>query len=196
MGGPIGSTWLPTKKEPQAVSELAQGETGAVLILALIFMVVTALIVTGLTAWSGNDIRNVGNLKTGRSALYASDAATQAAIWNIRYSYPSSATPGFCPSSSGTNTHPLVLDNESIDVFCNFTSINEGSTASRVVNVSAYPAAQCGATSCNGIPFVQAEVTFNDFSSLDSNDCKPAGNQTTCGTGQTVIFWEVQHGLT
>ena len=43
-------------------------EAGAVLVLAVIFMVVTAMIVTGLAAWSGNDIQNVGNLKTARSA--------------------------------------------------------------------------------------------------------------------------------
>ena len=65
-------------------------DAGAVLILALIFMVVTSLIVTGLAAFAGNDINNIGNIKThSRSALYAADGAVQTATWNIRFAaYP------------------------------------------------------------------------------------------------------------
>jgi hypothetical protein len=198
----------------QRNGELARrDENGAVLLLALIFMVVTALIVTGLAAWSGNDIKNIGNIKSGRSALYAADGAVQTAIWNVRYAYPpgisngTSTTPwtGFCPSFTGAGTNPMSLDGWSIDVTCSMV-VNEGSSPnSRTVTLSAYPAypSRCNGSGCNGNPLVTAQVQFNDFSSLLANSC-PVDNAatwtyeptTSCGTGEVVVSWVVQPGLT
>jgi hypothetical protein len=187
-------------------------ESGAVLVLALVFMVVTALVVTGLAAWSGNDIKNIGNIKSGRSALYAADGAVQTAIWNVRYAYPpgisngKSATPwtGFCPSfGSGAGTNPMTVDGWSIDVTCSVT-VNEGSSPnSRTATFSAYPASRCNGSGCGGNSLVTAQVQFNDFSSLLVNTC-PVENSatwtneptTSCGTGAITVSWVVQPGLT
>lgn len=172
----------------------AHGESGAVLVLALVFMVAIALIVTGLTAWAGNDIKNIGNLKTSRSALYAAGGAVQTATSNLRSGYQGTSS-GFCPSSDpSTSTNPFTLDNQSIVVWCDI-STNEGSSNSRVVTLSAYPAAHCGATSCSGSPYVQSKVTFDDFSSTNVNDCNSA-SPTTCGSGESVDSWVVQPGST
>ena len=117
----------------------------------------------------------------------------QTAISNVRHSFPTN-TNGFCPSSStGTGTDPFTIDNESVDVWCVW-SINEGSSASRVVTLSAYPSTQCGATSCSGNPYLQAEVTFNDFSSLNVNNCI-SSTPTTCGTSMTINSWVVRPDL-
>jgi hypothetical protein len=164
-----------------------------VLLLALAFMVAAALLVTGLTVWAGNDINNIGNFKTGRSALYAAGGAVQTATWNVRYNYQATGNE-FCPSSDpGTGTDPFTTLNPQIDVWCSVTT-NEGSSSSRVVTFSAYPASRCSATTCSGQPYVQSEVTFNDFSSTNVNDCS-SSITTTCGSGETVDTWVVQPGL-
>jgi hypothetical protein len=168
------------------------------------FMVVTALIVTGLAAWSANDIKNLAQLKNTRSALFAADSAVNVAITNIRYTYPTSATPGFCPNSgSQASTSPYTINNVSIDVWCVYNVINSGqSPNSRVVTLSAYPSTDyCGSTLCNGAdqPYLQAQVWFNDFAQINgsnANNCQPSQAQTTCGTGMIVYSWVVQQGLT
>jgi hypothetical protein len=163
-----------------------------VLILALIFMVVTAIIVTGLAAWAGNDIKNIGNLKAGRSSLFAADGVTQDAIWNVRFSYAPSGS-GYCSNTPWGS--PFSIDGENIYVTCT-TTTNESNAASRVVVFSAYPLSQCTSAGCSGNPFLQAQVTFEDFSNLNRNDCSPAGHQTTCGFGMSLNSWVVQPGLT
>lgn len=184
----VSSRGLRARRRPRVLDE-----SGAVLVLALVFMVVAALLVTGLTAWSGNDIKNIGNFKTTRSAVYAAGGAIQIATWNIRYSYQGTGS-GFCPTSdSSTSTDPFTLDNEAIDVWCTITT-NEGSSDSRKVTLSAYPVADCSPTGCSGSPYIQSEVIFNDYSSTNVNECSST-TTTTCGSGQTVVSWVVQPGL-
>jgi hypothetical protein len=163
-----------------------------VLVLALIFAVLSAMIVGALATWTANDLKNVGNFKTSRSMLSVADSAMQTAISSIRYSYPAS-TSGFC--SSGTD--PYSLNNWNVDVTCT-TTVNQASSASRIVTISAYPqSAFCGATLCNAgtKPLIQAQVTFDDISGYPkyTNDClSTTSPQTTCGFGMTVNSWVVQ----
>ena len=190
-------------------------ETGAVLVLALMFMVVTGLIVTGLTAWSGNDITNIGNLKLARITVYTADSAIQDAISNMRYSYPSSPFGGFAPSCTSPTPQPFALDdpndpNPQITVQCGRITGSPASSQSRKVTLSAYPSSdfcQGGGGSwalCNSSdqPYVQATVAFDDIfsgsnGSSSSNDCtSPTSAQTTCGLGMTVLSWVVKPGLT
>jgi hypothetical protein len=161
-------------------------ETGAILILALVFMVVTALLITGLSAWESNDINNIGTLKSGRSGLYAADGAIQIAVANTRYVYPANTTPGFCPGTSPA-TVPSI-DGQQVPVWCAMT-VNPAtcpiSSCSRIEILSAYPG--CSSAPCTGTPYVQQEVIFNDNTSNPSfNDCNPAGAKTTCGSSMTV----------
>jgi hypothetical protein len=175
----------------EASEHFVNDESGAVLLLALAFMVAASLLITGLTAWASNDIKNVGNFKTSRTAVYAAGGAIQTATWNLRYSYQATGSV-FCPSSgSQPSTAPFTLDKVQIDVWCNITT-NEGSSNSRVVTFSAYPASRCQAT-CTGKPYVQSQVTFNDFSSTNLHYCPPSGSQaSTCGSAETVDSWVVQ----
>jgi hypothetical protein len=152
-------------------------EAGAVLILALIFAVVTAMIVGALAAWTSNDIKNIGNLRSSRSMLSAADGATQAAMGNIRYVY----------WTSGSCGGPFTINTWTFTVTCTLSSpVNEGSINSRVVTVNAF-------LSGNPKAVLQAQVTYDDFASppSDKNDCNTA-TPTTCGTGMTVNSWVVQ----
>jgi hypothetical protein len=180
----------------------SRDESGAILVLALIFMVVTALLITGLTAWEGNDIKNVGSLKSARSAVYAAEAAIQVAAANTRSEYPSSAllssTGGFCPNDSSQQqqtTNPFTMDGQNVVVWCN-ASTNlaqcpkvQGlaiSDCTRVETLSAYLQSECTSTQCTGQPYVQSEVVFDDYSSQNINDCVAGGLDTTCGGTMSV----------
>ena len=192
-------------------------EAGAILVLALIFMVASSLVVTGLAAWSGNDIMNIGTLKNARITVYSADYAIQDTISNIRYSYPASPSGGF-----GSNCTPVVqpsqpqafkLDdpndpNPQIAVTCGTFSFSDNDQ-SRTVTLSAYPYSDfCAAgntwqlCSATDKPFVQATVVFDDVNTFNNgsstaNDCKStASPQTTCGLGLTIQSWVVQPGLT
>lgn len=64
----------------------ARDESGAALILALVFLVVASLALVGLLVFSGTQIVNTSNLKKQRGLEYAGSAATQIAIQGVRYS--------------------------------------------------------------------------------------------------------------
>jgi hypothetical protein len=189
---------------------ISRSEEGAILVLALIFMVVTALVVTGLLAFSGNDILNAGNLQSARSAAYASDGAIQVAMWNMRYTFPTSAqqtTAGFCPNPSGqpsTNTNSFKpinngtqpLDGQPIIVWCGPVTVG---AQTRSVTFYAYPPSQCQ-SSCTGQAYIQAHVVYNDLGGTQSGsnnmEYKCSSSTTdTCGTGMTVDSWIVEPGL-
>lgn len=74
-----------------------QDESGAVLILALVFVFVVSFIVLGITEWEGNDLKNSANFATERSALYGAGGATQTAMSTV------GATPPTLTTSSLTN---------------------------------------------------------------------------------------------
>ncbi len=151
------------------------------------FMVITALVITGLAAWTGNDIKNVGNLQSARAELYAAHGAIQVAIANTRYTYTANSTGEFCPSTaSQQSTQPMTLNNASIDVWCVVsTTTCPIAFCTRVVTMSAFPSAQC-TMSCTGNPYVQTEILYDDITSGTANDCSPAGAQTTCGSTMVV----------
>lgn len=74
------------KTGPLARRLAGRDESGAVLILALVFLVVAALALVGLVVFSGTQIVNTSNLKKQRGLDYAVNSATQIAIQAVRYS--------------------------------------------------------------------------------------------------------------
>jgi hypothetical protein len=162
-------------------------------------MVSTAMVVGAMASWTANDVKNIATFKTARAAIIAADAATQTAIWGIRFQYQSFPSWTSCGSTTDPFEPPGVpsIDNWRIDVFCvNPPGTSGGGT--RVVTVNAYlPSAVCGSTPCSGAaPLVSAQVTFNDYSGPPANamDCAPSKAQTTCGTGMSVNSWVVRPG--
>jgi hypothetical protein len=184
-------------------TQLARDESGAILVLALVFMVVTALLITALSAWEGNDINNIGTLKSARTTLYAADGAIQVATANTRYIYPATTTPGFCPNTaSEPSTDSFTIDGQAIDVWCAQT-INPTNCpitdCTRTEVLSAYPASLCTSTTCSGNPYVQSEVIFDDNTSSSTtsyDDCTANGAQTTCGSTMTVYSYVVSGSKT
>lgn len=171
-------------------------ETGAILLLALMFMVATSLVVTGLLAWSGNDITNIGHLKASRNTDYAAQGAIEAAIWNLRFSpTPANVAGEPCPNpaASSVNTYPApAVNGQSIYVWCTVQSLPGG----RAVTLYAYPCDK-SSPSCTVHPYAQADVTVDDLGPGGVPYCPPPSGQTSsCGSAATVNKWVVQPSTT
>lgn len=177
----------------------AKEDSGAVLVLALVFMVAGSLIVTGLLFGSGNDLINSGNFATTRSNQYAANGAMQAAVYNLRFQPSSNQLKGPCPTNGLVPTNPFTISERqtttSIWVWCDI-SVNPGSSQSRTVDLWAY-ACNPGSATCSANPNAigQATVFFNDFDSSGNNSCEPAGSPAVCGIGMTVQSWQVQPAI-
>jgi hypothetical protein len=147
-------------------------ETGAVLVLALIFTLVVAMVIGSLATWSANDIGNIANFKLSRASLTGAEGAIQAQMTSMRYAYATT-----CPGT------PTTLDGVSIVVTCS-AMVNPASSASRVITFTASPQGSSRV-------LVTTQVTYDDYSSVfNTNDCLPSTpSPTTCGSGMTVNSW-------
>lgn len=159
-------------------SPRVRNETGAMLILALMFTTVIGVIIGAMAMATGNDILNIANFKDSRAAVSAAEGAIQTQMNSMRYVYGTTC--------SGT---PYTLNGESIVVTCT-TTVNASSSASRVVQFSAAPQGHSSAV------LIAATVTYDDFSSsFDTNNCLASTqNPKTCGSGMTVNSWVINPG--
>jgi Tfp pilus assembly protein PilX len=150
-------------------------ETGAVLVLALIFTVVVAMVIASLAAWSANDIGNIANFKQSRATLTAAEGALQAQMTAMRYVYATT-----CPGT------PTTIDGVSIVVTCS-TTVSLSSSQTRAVTFTASPQGQSSKV------LITASVIYDDYSSVFlTDDCLPSTpSPTTCGSGMTVQSWIV-----
>jgi hypothetical protein len=231
-------------------------EAGAILVLALVFLLVAGGIIGSLVTWTSNDIINSVNLQGGRSLVYSAGGATDVAIQGARYSSPDSLTTGLTAGQTGitqlTDTNGLnapIASGDQVtigsgstaqtvtataaaainattvsvasftslytqptstliyDDACNGTSpsVTIGgnamsvwcslvwspqSASTRVETFSACPASE-GNSTCTASPYVQAVVTFDDYSA-GIGIATPNACTTTCGTGMTVNSWVVK----
>jgi hypothetical protein len=175
-------------------------ESGAVLILALVYIVAVGLIVTALATWATNDLNNTTKFSGVNTLQNAASGAVDVAIQSIRYHPLPSTTPtqkqatgaGLCwtpqtgnvshlPFSSGLSTNPVTT---TMDVWCNTYEVLSLS-ATRVVTFSACPNTTFGLTSgssstlanadgatCATSPLLQAVVSFDDYPSQGSSPLK------------------------
>jgi hypothetical protein len=73
-----------------------RSESGATIIIALLFMTVGALLATALASSAGNNLLNTSNLRVQRNFEYAADGALDAAIQASRYHFPPATPPQPC----------------------------------------------------------------------------------------------------
>jgi hypothetical protein len=184
-------------------------ESGAVLILALVFLVIVGALVGSLTGWAGNDLNNTAKFTANRTLQYAASSAVETGIANIRYTplfatqlpavltppTTTSASPSFCWGSSATAPSALQIDNINMSVWCS-TAYTPTSSATRVVTLSACPlTGTTTGTSCAASPTLQAVVTFDDYPS-GSNPPIPDECVAYCGSSMTVNGWKWAAGVT
>jgi hypothetical protein len=160
-----------------------RAEEGAVLVLALIFMIVIALVLLSVVTLSGNDLLNTSHLLDQQSLEYRSSGATQVAIQTVRYTNTTFAG-GPCLSSStpiqiGQNAPPVYVDCATVP----HSQLPSNTGVSREVNFYA-----CGtsASSCSSTNYtVWATVDF-----VDGPTCA-TGSIGACGTAESVKSWLV-----
>jgi len=193
----------PTTTRPKR----SEDESGALLILALIFMTVIATICASLTVWASSDLNNTSKFGSALSLQDASNSITQLALQDIRYNFTDSTLNASPPQPCWTpQSAPLVsqelFNNENVAVWCS-TQWNPLSPTTRVVTFSTcldagnvpVPAGASStlitqyATACQANPFLQVVVDFDDFpSTIAASNCSPQGN-STCGTTFSVVSW-------
>ncbi len=68
-----------------AHSDGRRDEAGAVLVLALLFVLVVGAVVGSIATWATNDLNNTAKFTSARTLQYAFNGATEVAVQNIRY---------------------------------------------------------------------------------------------------------------
>ena len=163
-------------------------QDGAVLVLALVFMIVIALVLLGVVTLAGNDLLNTSHLLDQQSLEYRSSGATQVAIQTVRYTN-TVFNGGSCLSSNtpiqiGQNAPPVYVDCSTVPH--NLLPADTG--VSREVDFYA-----CGtsSTSCSSTNYtVWATVDF-----VDGPTCA-SGSIGACGTSESIKSWLVHNANT
>lgn len=168
------------------------GDRGAVLVLALLFVVAVGLVTTALATWATNDLNNAKTF-TNVEALH-SDATgmMKLSISYVRYnpiisgSQTANVASPVVACWGGSNVANLpVIDGDQVAVWCS-TVWNPGLATTRVVTfyacAASVPASVC---TLSGKTLLTEVVTFDDYPSGTN-----APNQTLCslfcGIGMTV----------
>jgi hypothetical protein len=179
-------------------------ESGAVMILALVYFISMSLIIAALARESTNDLSNTSKFTYAFALQNAAGSATQVAINFDRYyssplnAYPATNNPISClgpggsPSSltfdNGPTSDPTQFVNN-ISVWCT-TVWNPTLSNTRVVTFYACPYS-VGVTgaSCQTTAILKAIVTFDDY---PSSLAAPIDAQCNvwCGTGESVSTWD------
>jgi len=172
----------------------ARDEDGAVLILALAFLLTVGVIVGGLGGWITNDLDSSTQFASARSLQYSASNATELAIQSIRYEPLLATTQNANPpapcwgtgSSSDVSVPEGPTSSEDMSVWCS-TEWNPSSASTRQVTISTCLSSESAAT-CSAKPYLQAVVVFDDYppglSAPNPNACV-----VYCGTGMTVSSW-------
>ncbi len=182
----------------------SSGELGAVLILALVFLVAVSVIIGGLTDWTTNDLENNLSFNATQTTNSSATNAVNLAIQNIRYapllystSTPTTALtlnaspPNYCWGSGASQAFNM-------NVYCS-TVWNPTASNTRQVTVSACPISRtapvtgtaswaAAQTSCAAQPLLQAVVTFDDYPAGVSG-ASFATCGVYCGSALTINSW-------
>ena len=182
----------------------SRSEAGAVIILALVYLVAIGLTVAALASWSTNDLRNTGNFNATSELHYAVSSATNTAIQSIRYSPLPSSTPpqklatptppGNCWTPTGGATRSQVIINGyTVDVWCStYEDLTNSSTLTLTRTVTFYACLNTfTAAQCQSTPKLKAVVAFDDYPTSGgvqlTVQCNLGVGQ--CGYDQTLITW-------
>jgi len=155
-------------------------QSGAVLVLALIFLLIGSFVVIPLAGLATTNLQATAPFITERQLEYAADGAMDLAIETVRYS----AMDGYAGGPCGPIT--TTVNGQTVTVDC--TSETPGASGaagengeSRYVSFVACPG---GDTSgCSGQSFLSATADYSDFT--------PTG-VVQPGYAVRILTWEVQ----
>jgi hypothetical protein len=165
-------------------------ETGASLLLALIFLTVISVTVASLLGLIRGGLTDSIAFKQARTTESAANSTAELALQYVRYNFFANTVDSPNPQTCITSL-PGLLNLPPMQAFCR-TSWSETS-GSRTVTVSVCRNGVDSLT-CENQPLLQAVVQFNDNSVSSKDNCTPVSVQTTgttCGSGLQVVSWVI-----
>jgi hypothetical protein len=185
-------------------------ETGAVLLLALAYIIAISLIVGALADWAMNDLNNTTHFNSTSQLHIAVSSVTNLAIQNIRYtpdpsnptSSPTPVGPCWTPAAGGpANVSQYLVDTYTVAVWCT-TSTAFASEQTRTVTLYACLSSLTSGSSTITINAAMAscQTTQNLLTAIVVFDDYPpqgAPGQTKqcnlglgqCGEGMKLLSW-------
>lgn len=170
-------------------------EAGAILILAIAFLLVVSVIVAALASWTMNNLNNTLQFQHAGSRLYAAEGAMQVALRASRYTYPpyTDGTSYPCPGET-----PLALVNGLyVQVWCATVKPPvdlSGLTTTRIVTLTACQVQSASGTGsvCLGNAVLLSALVYLDDNDPAShlNTCSPTvAIPSACGYAMTIVSW-------
>ncbi len=182
-------------------ARVGRDEDGAVLVLALIFLIIVSLVITAILSWAGNSLTATGSFQTERNTEYGATAAVNLAVQTTRTTFDTgspmpflnNATPELCatyatPGGQSTSVH----------VYCTMVW-QPYSSNTRVFTYSAClsgTTADASPTSCAAAPLLQARFAFYDYPSAGASisstpqSCQPVSAGGACGQNVAQLSWQ------
>jgi hypothetical protein len=169
-------------------------ERGAVLILALLFLVIGVVAVGALAFQVTNDVTNSSRFRTVRSLQYAAKSTTNLAIQNIRYTPLLSTTqtlnaspPTACWGNSPKSQLASIDNEPAMASWCS-TNWTPTSAITRTVTISTCPATT-SAAQCAAAPLLQAVESFDDYPPQLASAPSATACALYCGTSMVTDSW-------
>lgn len=150
-----------------------------------------------LVSFASNSLAQSSKFNTATGVQYTTAGAVQLEIQNLRFSYEATnatatnCTPGNAAPVSSTAT--FALNSVNVSVFCAYVS-TPSIAQSRLITMYACEedaSIYVTAANCVANPFLQVQVSFNDYTVTDKNQCTSSSNQISCGTSMNVVYWLV-----
>jgi hypothetical protein len=171
-------------------------ESGASLILALIFLTVVSLVTVAVVNLAGNDLGNTSNFTGAHAVETAANNANATALQYVRYNFilqtENAFPPAPCwPTQSGQAT--VLAQGQSVAAWCS-TRLTLGAKVTRVVTISTC-LSSVSAQACVLAPRLQSIVAISDYLPKSGTDgCVAYLNPvsisiTGCGSNLTVKSW-------
>jgi hypothetical protein len=194
-GHPGGSPW-PRRNE--------RDDSGAIIVLALVYILIVSLTVGALISWIMNDLTNTTHFQNTSSLRYAATSATDAAIQSMRYSpIPTTsptqgvATPvSYCWTpytviNGSTDISELTIDGYTVGVWCSTTEYLASSDTRDVMIYACQVSAESTGAACVNNPLLTAEVAIDDYPAGGAPTFTEQCNQLAdaCGAGTTLENW-------
>jgi hypothetical protein len=179
-------------------------ESGAVLILALVYIFAISLVVSALAGWAMNDLNNTTAFKKASALHYALTSAVNVGIESIRYTPNPSTTPAqgvatapltcWAPTSPSTLSD-LTVNGYDVAVWCSTVEELSESTApgaTRMVTVYAcLNVTGITGSACAAKPLLTAVVAIDDYPGGYNGQLYQQCNviNVQCGDGTTLMSW-------
>lgn len=167
----------------------SKSDTGASLILAMIFLIVVSLIVISISSLTAADLHFTQSFSMAQSETAAADGAATVALQTAQGKFDAATLNAPIPVACVTPGPGKTIDGVSMVSWCS-TWWNPMDAATRLVTISTCLASTT-AQDCAMNPFLQVQATFDDYpASGNSSACLPSGvNNTTCGASMHVNWW-------